>query len=724
MKALQILQEKFGYTSFRLEQEAIINSVLQKKDTFALMPTGGGKSLCFQIPALMFDGLTIVISPLIALMKDQVDALRVNGIEAAFLNSTQTSQEQDQILQKINSKTLKLLYLAPESTFLKKISSFNVSLIAIDEAHCISHWGHDFRPEYLLLAQLKRSMPNVPVIALTATADRLTRKDIVEKLELHDPAIFVSSFNRANIRYTIEPKKNSFEKLLGFLENRKDESGIIYCLSRASTENLANDLSQEGFRALHYHAGMEKEVRAKHQEMFLRDEAKIVVATVAFGMGIDKSNVRYVVHMDLPKNIESYYQETGRAGRDGLESEALLFYSYADVRKMKRFAEVDGNTEQTEIQLKKLDQMSAYGDLATCRRKYLLNYFDESTTNFCGNCDVCLTKVEQVDGTELAQKVLSAVARLQERFGANYVIDFLRGSNAGKIQEQHKELKTFGIGADMSKEAWSSIIRDLIAQEYLVKAEGLYPVLKLTPKSEAVLKGIEKVMITKSKERIEVQEPTVEYETALFQELKVVRRELADMENVPAYIVLSDPTLIELATYLPHNKEEIAKISGFTQFKIEKYGNHFLEMIVAYCREHKLHSRIQLKIPKKQRRERRERETDTKQQSFDLFKQGRSIQEIAEQRNFNPTTIEGHLAFYVEQGKLSIDEVMDVSKIPAIQQCIEKSNSTGAQNLSSLLLAPIKEQLGENYTYGEIRMAIAHLKKIRNTNSVETQNLP
>jgi ATP-dependent DNA helicase RecQ len=384
---------------------------------------------------------------------------------------------------------------------------------------------------------------------------------------------------------------------------------------------------------------------------------------------------------------------------------------------MKRFAEVDGNNEQTEIQLKKLDQMSAYGDLATCRRKYLLNYFDESTTNFCGNCDVCLTKVEQVDGTELAQKVLSAVTRVQERFGANYVIDFLRGSNAGKIQEQHKELKTFGIGADVSKEAWSSIIRDLIAQEYLVKAEGLYPVLKLTPKSDAVLKGLEKVMITKSKEKIEVHEPTAEYETALFQELKVVRRELADMENVPAYIVLSDATLMELATYLPHNKEEIAKISGFGLMKVEKYGKHFLEVVIAYCREHKLDSRIQSKIPKKQRRERRERETDTKLQSFDLFKQGHSIQEIAGQRNFSTITIEGHLAFYVEQGKLSIDEVMDVSKIPAIQQCIEKS---GTQNYASLLLAPIKEQLGESYTYGEIRMAIAHLKKIRNTNSIET----
>jgi ATP-dependent DNA helicase, RecQ family len=435
---LKILNEKFGYSSFRLEQENIINAVLQKKDTFALMPTGGGKSLCYQIPALIFEGLTVVISPLIALMKDQVDALRVNGISAAYLNSTQSSQEQEEILRKIKSNALKLLYLAPESNYIRQLSSFNLSLIAIDEAHCISHWGHDFRPEYLTLAHLKRSFTHVPVIALTATADKLTRKDIVEKLELSNPQIFISSFNRANIRYTVEAKRNSFDRLIDFLENHKDESGIIYCLSRASTERLADDLKSMGFQALPYHAGLDKEVRSKHQELFLRDEVKIMVATIAFGMGIDKSNVRYVVHMDLPKNVESYYQETGRSGRDGLNSEALLFYSYADVSKMKKFVEIEDNPEQTEIYLKKLNQMAAYGDLTTCRRKYLLNYFDEVADSYCGNCDVCLTRIEQVDGTVLAQKVLSAVTRLQERFGAGYVIDFLKRiecrKNSGRTQ--------------------------------------------------------------------------------------------------------------------------------------------------------------------------------------------------------------------------------------------------------------------------------------------------
>jgi ATP-dependent DNA helicase RecQ len=702
MTPLQILKEKFGYNSFRLEQESIIQSVLQKKDTFALMPTGGGKSLCYQIPALMFDGLTVVISPLIALMKDQVDALRVNGISAAYLNSTQSYQEQNEIINKVKSKELKLLYLAPESNFIRQLSSFNISLIAIDEAHCISHWGHDFRPEYLTLAHLKRSFSNVPVIALTATADKLTRKDILEKLELNNPAVFVSSFNRANIRYTVEGKRNSTEKLFEFLEQRKDESGIVYCLSRASTERLAEDLSEEGFQALPYHAGLDKEVRAKHQELFLRDEVKIIVATVAFGMGIDKSNVRYVVHMDLPKNIEGYYQETGRAGRDGLDSEALLFYSYADVTKMKRFVEVEGNTEQTEIYLKKLDRMAEYGDLITCRRKYLLNYFDEAATNYCGNCDVCLIRVDQIDGTIQVQKVLSAIARLQERFGAGYVIDFLRGSHSAKMQEEHKQLKTFGIGADISKEAWGDIIRDLLAQEYLIKSEGMYPVLHLAPKSAAVLKGRETVMITKTKEKMSVVSSHEEnYEKDLFIQLKEVRRKIANEENVPAYIVLSDATLVELATYLPHNKEEFLKISGFGQVKIEKYGKQFWEVVAAYCRERILKSRIHLKVPKRVRRERREMDTDTKQKSLELFKIGDSVARIAELRNLSVSTVESHLAFYVQQGTLSIDEVMDKAKIRDIQKAIEQTDGKA--------LSPIKELLGDGYSYGEIRMTMAYV---------------
>lgn len=707
---LEILQKYFGYSSFRLEQENIIHSVLQKKDTFVLMPTGGGKSLCYQIPALLFDGLTVVISPLIALMKDQVDALRGNGIHAAYLNSTQSYQEQTHIINDVRDKKIKLLYLAPESNFLKQIDSFNISLLAIDEAHCISHWGHDFRPEYLTLAQWKRNLPDIPVIALTATADKLTRKDILAKLELKQPNVFISSFNRANIRYTVEPKRKSFDKLLDFLHTRTDESGIIYCLSRAATESLAADLKEVGYNALPYHAGLERNQRAKHQEIFLRDEVKIIVATIAFGMGIDKSNVRYVVHMDLPKNIESYYQETGRAGRDGLPSEALLLYSYGDVAKLKSFAQIEGNPEQTAIALRKLDQMAMYGDLSTCRRKYLLNYFDEEADVFCGNCDACLSKTERIDSTVDAQKLLSAVSRLQERFGAGYIIDFIRGSQSEKIATEHRELKTYGVGKDKSKEEWNEIVRDLAAQGYLTKSEGQYPLLKLTTKSIAILKGVDRFTRMQVKEKaMEHVKLAENYEVALFDELRACRRILAEEENVPAYIVLSDASLIELATYLPHSKDDFRKIAGFGQTKIEKYGQQFWEVVTRYCKSQGLTSRMHLKgvsTSKRPRTERPERETDTKQQSFNLFNQGHSIDKIALLRNLSPGTIEGHLAFYVQQGKIAIEQLMDVTHVPTIQKAIE--NSSGSA------LTPIKEILGDEYSFGEIKMVMAHLQFLKN----------
>lgn len=709
---LQILRNRFGYSSFRLNQQAIIESVLKKQDTFVLMPTGGGKSLCYQIPALLFDGLTVVISPLIALMKDQVDALRLNGIPAAYLNSTQSNVEQKEILAQVNASELKLLYLAPESTFIKKITSFNISLFAIDEAHCISHWGHDFRPEYLTLAQLKRSLPHVPVIALTATADRLTRKDIVEKLELKTPAMFISSFNRPNIRYTVETKRNNLDKLLTFLEKRKEDSGIIYCLSRASTERLAEDLVNQGYNALPYHAGLEREIRAKNQELFQRDEVKIIVATIAFGMGIDKSNVRYVVHMDLPKNIESYYQETGRAGRDGVDSEALLFYSSSDVIKLKRFVQIDDNQDQTEIMLKKLNQMGRYGELTVCRRKYLLNYFDEQATDHCGNCDVCLTHFEQIDETVSAKKVLSAVTRLNENFGVSYVIDFLRGSSAVKIKDEHKSLKTYGVGSDLSKEEWNRIINELIVRGFLDKTDGMYPVLKLTEKSAGILKDEEKVMLPRIKEKAEVQYVVKQdYEVTLFHKLKDLRRQIAAEENVPAYIVLSDASLIELATYLPYNKDEFRKISGFGDIKIEKYGKRFWQVVAGYCTEHQLKSRIHLKSPKRQRGQRPERETDTKQQTFELFKRGHSVERIAELRNLSPTTIEGHLAFYIEQGKMDIQQIIsDPERISTIQQAIER--------VGGEILTPIKNALGDGYSFGEIRLVMAYLSYNRNNHLI------
>lgn len=713
-KAREILKHQFGYDSFRMNQEAVIEAVLDKKDCVVLMPTGGGKSLCYQIPALMLDGLTVVISPLIALMKDQVDALRANGVEAAFLNSTQTNREQIEVFQAVRSGKQKLLYVAPErllqsgDQFLDFLHQIDVSLFAIDEAHCISSWGHDFRPEYLRLATLKREFPDIPIVALTATADKLVRKDIFERLNIPDAELFISSFNRPNIFYTVEPKRKSYDQLLDFLEKRKDDSGIIYCLSRSSVDSLAADLRDVGFSAFSYHAGLDKQTRDKHQESFLKDETKIVVATIAFGMGIDKSNVRFVVHMDLPKNIESYYQETGRAGRDGLASDALLFFSWGDVIKLKGFAEVEGNAQQSAIMLKKLDTMGSFGDLRTCRRKFLLNYFSEPMEGNCGNCDNCTTQVETFDGTVIAQKALSAVYRTNQRFGLSYLVDFLRGSQSEKIRDEHKNLKTYGVGADISKDHWTEYFKDLISQGYLAQTEGQYPVLVLTETSFDVLSGKTTVELIKARVREEKTKrlsPEVTYPhiPELFNDLRQVRTVFARAENVPPYVVFSDATLVEMATYLPQTEWEMRKISGVGDLKFDKYGADFLNEIRNYCVRNGLVSRIDLKSPKRERKQRTKRDVngkDTYHTSLDLFRDGLSIPEIARERSLSVTTIENHLARFIPTGEVRLDQFVAIEKVEPIREAIEKFSDSNA-------LSPIKEYLGEDYSYGEIRAVMA-----------------
>ena len=715
-KAREILKHRFGYDAFRLNQEAAIEAVLHGRDCVVLMPTGGGKSLCYQIPALMLAGLTVVISPLIALMKDQVDALRSNGVEAAFLNSTQSGPEQVEVFQKVRSGELKLLYVAPErllqsgDQFIDFLRGINVSLFAIDEAHCISSWGHDFRPEYLRLAALKREFPNIPLVALTATADKLVRKDIVDRLTITDADVFVSSFNRPNIYYRVEPKRNSYNQLLQFLEERKDQSGIIYCLSRNSVDSLAADLRDEGFSALSYHAGLDKETRDRHQNAFLIDEAKIIVATIAFGMGIDKSNVRFVVHMDLPKNIESYYQETGRAGRDGLESEALLFYSWADVNKLKGFAEVEGNAEQSAIMLKKLDTMAKFGDLKSCRRKFLLRYFSEDLAEDCGNCDNCTKEIERFDGTVIAQKALSAVYRTGQRFGLSYLVDFLRGSQAQTIRDEHKNLKTYGIGADIPKQAWFDHFRDLIAQGYLAQTDGTYPIIVLTEKSMEVLSGktkVELIKVTVKEEKRSklVSDASLPYIQELFDELRHIRTVFAATEKVPPYIVFSDATLIEMATYLPQSDFEMRKISGVGDLKMEKYGAAFLRHIKDYCSKNNLVSRIDLKTRKRATTQRTKRDAtgkDTYRISLEMFRDGRSIEDIARERGVQRSTIENHLARFVTTGEIQLHELVPLHKVETIRDAVLKFNDGGA-------LSPIKEFLGDNYSYGEIRAVIASM---------------
>ena len=712
MTPIQALQKYFGYSEFRHQQAAIIQHVLDNKDVLALMPTGGGKSLCYQLPAVLLDGLTIVISPLIALMKDQVDALNVNGIPAAFLNSAQNPDEQSRLMVRLKNNEIKLLYLAPERLFgsenklVEFLKSLPVSLIAIDEAHCISHWGHDFRPEYLMLAGLKDYFPNIPVIALTATADKLTQKDILEKLNLKNPAIFISSFNRENITYTVSPKRDSFNQLLDFLEERKDESGIIYCLSRKSTESLAANLKDEGFSAEAYHAGLDNITKARNQEAFLRDDVKIIVATIAFGMGINKSNVRYVVHMDMPKNIEGYYQETGRAGRDGLASDAILFYSPGDAMKLKGFAMVDDNPEQSKIMLKKLDDMVRYCQLQTCRRQFLLKYFDEESPETCGSCDVCLTEFKRFDGTLIAQKALSAVYRLKERFGSTYVIDFLRGSKSEKIREEHKQLKTYGVGADISKPDWQRYLRELTTMGYLQVDGGEYPILKLTAQSEAVLKGSQTVEFIES-EIVEEKHSFAElpFEAELLNELKAVRRDIAINENVPAYVIQSDATLMEIATYLPQSLDELRMISGFGDIKLARYGREFLAPVKSFCERKGLNSKI---TQKKQKRERKakpprgEKPNDTRKETLNLYQSGKSIVEIAQLRKLSPMTIEGHLTYFVQSGEIDVSNFVSREKLLVIQDAVE---GYGDEKLS-----PLKEILGDNYSYTEIKATISWMK--------------
>lgn len=588
------LHHHFGYETFRHNQEQIISSIMSGKDTLALMPTGGGKSICYQLPALLQDGVTLVISPLIALMRDQVDGLRVNGIEAAYINSTQNLQEQDEIFQRVRNGDLKIIYVAPEKLFSDQrfaalLRSGVVSLIAVDEAHCVSQWGHDFRPEYAALGKFREEFPSVPLIALTATADKLTQQDIIRQLSLKDVAVFENSFDRPNIFYDITHKQGWQDRLQKFLAERKEESGIIYCLSRNGTETLAKQLCKNGFIAEAYHAGLSADERNERQDRFLKDETRIMVATIAFGMGIDKSNVRFVVHTDLPRSIEGYYQETGRAGRDGLPSRALLFYSSGDTIKLKNLVRIEGNEEQTRIQNQKLDRMASLCEGTICRRKYLLNYFGEETIERCESCDACLTEYKQIDITIEAQKIMSAVARLQGRFGLHYIVDFLRGSTTSR--PEHQEMKTWGIGKDVGKPLWITYTKGLVARGYLHQTQEQYPLLQLTEKSRAVLKGEEQIMLSVSAPPVKAPRKVasdLDYHAPLFENLRQLRRQIAKDQNVPPYVIFSDATLIELAAYLPQRFSDLHHISGFGDVKMERYGAAFLQEVQNYAEANNL----------------------------------------------------------------------------------------------------------------------------------------
>lgn len=598
MQPKEALKKYFGYDEFRSLQREIIDDALAGRDVFALLPTGGGKSLCFQLPALLRDGVTVVVSPLIALMKDQVDALRTSGIAATFLNSTLGANEARKRFRGLHRNEFRLLYVAPErlmmESFLESALNWNIAQIAIDEAHCISEWGHDFRPEYRELKKLRGQFPDVPIMALTATATKRVRDDIVKQLKLRQPRCYVASFNRPNLTYRVVPKSSVYEQVREFVRARPNESGIVYCASRKSSNALAEKLTNDGIKALPYHAGMEPKERTRNQEAFLRDDARVIAATIAFGMGINKPNVRYVIHHDLPKNIEGYYQETGRAGRDGLPSECVLFFSVGDVVKQRRFIEEKSESEQ-RIAHDQLRTMIGYAETRECRRATLLRYFGENfSQGSCNGCDNCLEPRETFDGTIAAQKFLSCVHRVEAKqgfgFGLNHIVEVLvGGANEAIAKRGHEQLSTFGIGKDLPREQWQRIGRELLRLGLVEAAPGKFATLSVTDAGMTALRKRAPITLTKLVEapakKVRVpRSGEIECDEELFERLRALRRKIADKRNVPAYIIFSDATLREMARVGPRSKSEFAQMAGVGQQKLKEFAESFLAEIGEHLR--------------------------------------------------------------------------------------------------------------------------------------------
>jgi ATP-dependent DNA helicase RecQ len=592
--ALQTLREVFGYEHFRGHQAAIIDSVLAGRDALVLMPTGGGKSLCYQVPALIRQGAGLVVSPLIALMQDQVRALQEFGVEAAFLNSSLSRQEQAAVIRRLEAGEIQLLYVAPERLVQPQTESLlagiPLALIAIDEAHCVSQWGHDFRQDYLALGRLRELFPGVPRLALTATATPIVRREIVEGLALDDPAIFVSPFDRPNIRYMVQPKTDARQQLGHFLRDHAGEAGIVYCLSRNKVDSTAESLQREGYNALPYHAGLSAEMRAEHQHRFLTDEAVIIVATIAFGMGIDRPDVRFVAHLDLPKSIESYYQETGRAGRDGEPADAWMVYGLQDVVRLRQMVDdSEADEERKRYDRQKLDALLGWCEVTECRRRPLLAYFGDEYAEPCGNCDNCLSPPASWDGTEAAQKLMSAIYRTGQRFGAAYVVDVLLGKDTDRIrQNRHDQLPVYGIGTELTGPAWRSVVRQLIVQGYLRSDQHRYGALVLTEQSRPVLRGEvelklreDKRLKTEKKKRRDSAATLAPADQLLFEKLRELRKAIADRHDLPPYVIFHDETLRQMAEHRPKAEADLLGISGVGQTKLRRYGSEFLEVIAA-----------------------------------------------------------------------------------------------------------------------------------------------
>jgi len=701
--AQSALKKYFGYEQFRPMQEDIIQAIYEKKDALVLMPTGGGKSICFQIPAVTMDGVAIVLSPLISLMKDQVESLLGNGIKAAFLNSSLTASEQRHVEDDLFNGNINLLYVSPEklvsSSFIPLLKGAKINLFAIDEAHCISSWGHDFRPEYTKLKFLKQQFPDIPIIALTATADKVTRRDIVTQLGLENPEVYIASFDRPNLSLDVRPGQKRLEQIIDFIKPRENQAGIIYCLSRKNTEQVAEKLNGRGINAMFYHAGLPSNARSKVQEDFLNDNIQVVCATVAFGMGIDKSNVRWVIHYNLPKNVESYYQEIGRAGRDGVKADTLLFYSFRDVMVLRDILG-QNESDQTEVKLAKLERMQQFAESLICRRKILLNYFGENHEKNCGNCDVCKNPPTYFDGTVIAQKGLSALIRLRENVGMNMLINVLRGSGRREIFELgYNKIKTYGAGREFNFTDWQFFLQQMLNLGLIEVAYDQKNVLKVTDGGKEVLfnsRPVQLVRMTTMKEarekRVKEAKPKTQRQRVrdeLFDVLRKLRKELAQQKGVPPYIIFSDASLEEMAATRPINESEMMNVNGVGERKMELYGQVFMATIRAFIQEK---SKDGLSIS-----------GGSLMETLTQYKKGKSIPEIAEERGINERTIYIHIAKLVQMNEdIRIEDFVSKWELTCVKEALEVVEKP-------VKLKPIYQFLDEKVPYHTIQIALAHL---------------
>ncbi|MCB0595635.1 MAG: DNA helicase RecQ [Lewinellaceae bacterium] len=704
--AKQALKKYFGYDSFRPMQAEIIERIYQGGDSLVLMPTGGGKSVCYQIPAITLPGTAVVVSPLISLMKDQVEGLLATGARAAFLNSSLDDGEQRRVEDNFFKGELDLLYVSPEKlvsqNFMPLLKRAAVNLFAIDEAHCISSWGHDFRPEYTQMRFLKGEFKDVPVIALTATADKLTRKDIISQLRLQSPKTFVASFDRPNLSLEVRPGQKRREQIIRFIQKHPKQPGIVYCLSRRSTEELAEKLRDAGIGAAHYHAGMNADERTQVQEDFINDNTPVICATVAFGMGIDKSNVRWVIHYNLPKNIESYYQEIGRAGRDGAKADTLLFYSYQDVMMLEDILKKN-ESDLLDVKIAKLERMRQYAEAVGCRRRILLSYFSEDVQQDCGNCDICKNPPKAFDGTVIAQKALSAIYRLRQSVGMTTVIDVLRGSGKKEIFERgFQNVKTYGAGRDIPFLEWQHYLLQLLNYGYIEIAHDQHGAVKLTPASQRVLfenEAVQLVRFATIKERQEVEKARAKQSAKpqrvrdeLFEKLRQLRKQLAQERGVPPYIVFNDATLEEMAATRPMTDEEMKNVNGVGERKLQLYGSYFIDAIIEFVGPAGSHGNA-----------------STYQVTYEMYQRGLSVEEIARKRQISPSTIYSHLAVLYEQGHdVALEEMVSPAEVDKVLKCLRYLQEP-------YKLKDIFDYLGEQVPYHRIRLALAYGKREKQT---------